>query len=197
MNIYDLISLCIHYECPQDKKELKQMLDIVKGKTSVLEVGSNFGGTFYRMSEVVAPKSLMVSVDWPVDETPKSLEPVESLKMNCKRISMMGHHVELFIGDSHANDTVQRVEEFAPFDFVFIDGDHSYEGVKADWMNYGPMGKIVGFHDIAGPVEGCVRLWNELKAEGKYRLEELITPGSGMGIGIVYKENAPRPQFQQ
>lgn len=188
MTLYDLISLCIHYECPQDKGELKQMLALVKGKTSLLEIGSNFGGTFYRMAEVMAPKSLMVSVDWPVDHTPKVLEPVETLKMNCRRIGEMGHHVELFIGDSHANSTIQMVEEFAPFEFVFIDGDHSYEGVKADWENYGPMGKMVGFHDIAGPVEGCVKFWNELKASGEFKTDEFINPQAGMGIGIVYKE---------
>jgi hypothetical protein len=76
----------------------------------------------------------------------------------------------------------------APFDFGFIDGDHSYEGVKADWENYGPMCKIVGFHDIAGQVAGCVRFWNELKASVKYRIEEFLAPETHMGIGIVYRE---------
>ena len=190
MNLYEQLAILIHYECPQDREELNQMLAIVKGKSSVLEVGSNFGGTFYRMAEVAAPGALMVSVDLPVDDTPKNLEPVETLRMNCKRAADLGRHVELFIADSHAAETVERVGKFAPFDFVFIDGDHSYEGVKADWMNYGPMGKVVGFHDIAGPVEGCVRFWAELKASGAFRTEEFVSAGKGFGIGIVYREAA-------
>ena len=33
------------------------------------------------------------------------------------------------------------------FDLVIIDGDHAYDSVQADWGHYGPMGKIVMFHD--------------------------------------------------
>lgn len=186
--LYDIMSTCAHYECPQDKKELAQMLEVVKGKSSVLEIGSNFGGTLYRMGQVLAPKSVMVSVDLPIDNTPKFFFPVETLQFNCKRLSDMGHHVELYIEDSHDPETVKKVASYAPFDFVFIDGDHSYEGVKADWFNYGPMGRIVGFHDICGPVNDCVKFWRELKEDNDYRTEEFITKDAGFGIGIVYRE---------
>ena len=60
--------------------------------------------------------------------------------------------------------------------------------MKADWTNYGPMGKTIGFHDIAGPVEGCVKFWAELKAAQMFNTEEFVEPNSGMGIGIVYRE---------
>ena len=186
--IYDQISVLIHFECPQHKDELAKMLAIVEGKKSLLEVGSNFGGTLMRMATKLAPKSMVVSVDWPVDDTPKDLNPVGTLKVNCRRIADLGHHVELFIGDSHEQEMVENVRKFGPYDFVFIDGDHSYEGVKADWTNYGPMGKIIGFHDIAGPVEGCVKFWKELKDAKMFNTEEFVSPNSGMGIGIVYRE---------
>jgi predicted O-methyltransferase YrrM len=37
-----------------------------------------------------------------------------------------------------------------PFDFVFIDGDHSYEGLAEDWTAWSPLcgeGGIIALHD--------------------------------------------------
>jgi hypothetical protein len=188
-----------HFECQQDEGELWQVMELLRGKTSLLEVGSCFGGSLKRMASALAPESLVVSVDFQtppetdLDRFRDSLQPQASLKEACHQINLtMGHRVELFLGNSRSSSVIQGVAEHAPFDFGFIDGDHSYEGVKADWENYGPMCKVVGFHDIAGPVDGCVRLWNEIVKEGKYRTQEFVNTASGysgLGIGVVFRED--------
>jgi len=75
-------------------------------------------------------------------------------------------------------------------DFLFIDGDHTYEGVRADFMMYSPFvrdGGLIAFHDVAesGGSREVHRLWEELKPN--YRHEEFIhKTGSGaMGIGVL------------
>jgi len=178
------------YECSQDQEELSQMLHLIRGKRSLLEVGSRFGGTLRRMAEVLAPKSLVVSVDFPMrDGAPHAFNPVGSLKQNCQRIADMGHHVELIMFDSHSPQVIQSVQELGPFDFGFIDADHSYEAVTEDWINYGPMCKVVGFHDIYGNETGVQRFWSEVKPGHRWR--EIINYEGihKLGIGLIFNDD--------
>ena len=75
---------------------------------------------------------------------------------------------------------------------MFIDGDHSYDGVKTDFEMYCPLirkGGLMAFHDIAPrPKESPIQVnkfWNEIKKEFKYI--EIKNKGQGIaGIGILF-----------
>ena len=77
-----------------------------------------------------------------------------------------------------------------PVDFAFIDGDHTYDGVKADFLYYAPLvrsGGLIAFHDILPrtdvPEIQVDRFWGELR--DSYETSEIIGPeGSGRRIGI-------------
>jgi predicted O-methyltransferase YrrM len=47
-------------------------------------------------------------------------------------------------------DAAINLDRSENFDFVFIDGEHTYEGLQADWRGWSPrlvQGGIVGLHD--------------------------------------------------
>ena len=109
----------------------------------ILEIGNACGGTTLFWQEL-AP--LVVSIDL----EPVGSEPVESLGGASVIERSRFTSVEFILGDSHAPTSLQKAKEFAPYDFLFIDGDHETEGAKMDYDMYAPLvrpGGIVAFHD--------------------------------------------------
>jgi hypothetical protein len=181
------------YHSSQLEGELKNLLTIAAPGRSYLEVGARHGDTFYRVMMEMAPGARGVAVDWPGGPWGKAGTD-EALRRAMDRLSLL-HDVHLLLGSSHWPETVEKTWSLCPdggFDLVFIDADHSYEGVRRDWELYGPMGKVVAFHDIVatdqGPKFGVPRLWEELKGRGDLRWKELVAQRPGMGIGVLWRE---------
>ncbi len=97
--------------------------------------------------------------------------------------------------DSHAEKTRQKAETALAgdkLDILFIDGDHTYEGVKRDFELWSPLVKPGGhvvFHDILPHkhLKDCEvdRLWSELKAQ--YSWKEIVenSQQGWAGIGLI------------
>lgn len=82
------------------------------------------------------------------------------------------------------SDSLLCADKVTPMDFLFIDGDHTYETVSKEWELYGPKvtdGGIVFFDDIHFN-EGMTRFWNELEGE-KYDISQWHEPG----FGVLFK----------
>jgi spore maturation protein CgeB/predicted O-methyltransferase YrrM len=95
--------------------------------------------------------------------------------------------IELLVGDSASDDTRRRLGP--EYDAVFIDGDHSYRGVRADVdLAFTRSARLVALHDIADSdwhaQAGCCvsRVWAELRP--RYNGEECAV-GDWGGIGIL------------
>ncbi len=84
------------------------------------------------------------------------------------------------------------------FDLAFIDGSHTYDDSRRDWLHVGRSSSVVAFHDINGAEYdsengGIRRTWAELKLQ--YRTTRTIIEVSHvsgwMGIGMVFNTGAP------
>jgi predicted O-methyltransferase YrrM len=163
----------------------------------VMEIGTFQGGTLCILSRLSSPTADIISVDLPGGKFGGGYSAIRSLlyRSFCRYFQAM----HLIRGDSHSEEILTKVKSIPQsLDFLFIDGDHTYEGVKRDFLAYSPLvraGGVVAFHDIVEHPKdgGCevARFWNEIKQQ--YRHEEIIeSPQQGWaGIGIFYMGVAP------
>jgi hypothetical protein len=79
------------------------------------------------------------------------------------------------------------------FDLCFIDGDHSYSSLKADYENTGRIANICMIHDINEELCPDVeRFWKELKERSPNQTYEFMEHPDGfkvMGIGAVLQND--------
>jgi cephalosporin hydroxylase len=181
----------------QQHTEISGLLKLLKQNPPryVCEIGTASGGTLFLLARVCAPAALLISVDLGLS--------VERCFVHA-RFAARRQRIVSIRRDSHDLKTLERVRSLLrghPLDLLFIDGDHSYEGVKADFSNFSPLvspGGLIVFHDIVRDLGtrcgtptphytgGVPVFWEEIK--GRHRTSELIEDPEqdGYGIGIVH-----------
>lgn len=156
---------------------------------TVVEIGSDRGGSFYAWCQIADPDGLLISVDLPGGEFGVFSEDV----IDVMRSYATGRQrVETIVGSSHDPATLARLRGILgerPIDLLFIDGDHSYSGVRADFEQYAPLARRVVLHDILPhprrPDCQVDRYWREIRAD--HRVVEFIDPADPDwgGLGLV------------
>ena len=177
----------------QKPGEIRRLYELLQEERPrrVLEIGLDQGGTLFLWSRVAADDAHLISLDTRPLGLLGSAAP---FALGRRGVVRAGQRLDLLMPlDSHDPGTRRRVETLLagnPVDFLFVDGDHTYDGVRQDFEMYSPLvrpGGLVAFHDIsASPTpdtEGTSRFWRELAA-GR-AVEELLEPGEpGFGIGL-------------
>jgi cephalosporin hydroxylase len=180
----------------QVREELRKFAATVgdSDPDTVCEIGTARGGSHYVWSRYLDATNYL-SIDLPGGRFGggHSRRRAEFLADVCRQ---PGAEQVFLRGDSHATETVGSVEERLDgrgIDFLFIDGDHTYEGVKDDFERYSPFvseGGLIAFHDIVNiehdPDCEVDRFWHELREE--YETTEIVAdPEQDRGgVGLVH-----------
>ncbi|WP_239404649.1 class I SAM-dependent methyltransferase [Frankia sp. Cj3] len=153
----------------------------------VVEIGCDAGGTLWAWQQLPGVRRV-IGVDLPKAEFSTGRE-----------LDRAGAEMVIF-GDSHADDvrnTLVGVLGNEPIDLLFIDGDHTYEGVRQDYEMYSPLvrpGGVIAFHDVgphpAIPSVGVGRFWSEIRGTTIFWDETLIGDPTWAGIGWMLKTPA-------
>ena len=187
----------------QVKSEIKRLIEIVKSlrPETVCEIGAARGGTLFLLTRVAAPEAIIVTMDIRFDP---------SRKAALYFFAHGGQEIVCLEANSHRRETLSAVKTAfggRPLDLLFIDGDHSYEGISCDFRLYSPLvrpGGLIVCHDIvpdyktrygiktSADVGGVPQFWNEIKAS-RWQVEEIIEnpEQDGCGIGVLYWPGGP------
>lgn len=161
----------------------------------ICEIGTQQGGTLILLMQLVPSLVQLVSLD---------IHMPFSRQLALKRARRTQHQLQFIVGDSKDRTTLQELERSLAgrkLDVLFIDGDHSFAGVKHDFEMYSPLvrpGGLIAFHDIVpdyaharGVVTGrrtgdVPEFWKTVK--DSYPSRELIDDPEqdGFGIGVLF-----------
>lgn len=183
-------------DAAQDQREIADFAALLaaEGVKSYLEVGSKFGGSLWRAANALPAGSRIVSVDLP-GGTRAWKESEASLTACHEALRALGYETHCLWGDSTDPRIIEQVRALGPFDAMLLDGDHRLPGLVKDWDTYGPMGRIVAFHDVAwfraatweGTRIDVPQLWNNLRPQYRsveFRHDETF---KNNGIGVLWR----------
>lgn len=158
----------------QLRSEMEATIDYLSGKAckTVVEIGTGKAGSLYGWANGIETVETVVSIDKDKNNRRQEKEYLQRLVPDKELIYVRGN--------SHSRETREEVItklSGREVDFLFIDGDHTYEGVKKDFEDYRSLvdeGGIIGFHDIICHTSRweTPEFWSKLKS--LYSVKEII-----------------------
>ncbi|HEX8501818.1 MAG TPA: class I SAM-dependent methyltransferase [Pyrinomonadaceae bacterium] len=153
-----------------------------EGRRRLVEVGVWHGVTTCRLRRAMAPDGLLVGVD-----------PYPNGRLGFSAQRRIAHREVARVPNGEVRwerkTGVEAAREWAarggaPVDFVFIDGDHTFEGLRGDWEAWSGLvaeGGVVALHDSCSSAErliedaGSVRYTREvIRRDPRFEVVEVV-----------------------
>ena len=183
----------------QIRSEATAFIDKVKSinPKRIMELGTGKGGNLFLLSRSSPSDAKIISLDmrggpYGAGYPSWKIPLLKSFKHGEQKMILVD-------ADSHKLETkgvIASILNKEKLDVLFIDGDHTYEGVKKDFELYSPFvrsGGLIAFHDIVDarkldPTCNVDLFWNEIKYN--YNHEEIIDSQNQIwgGIGIIEQQ---------
>jgi predicted O-methyltransferase YrrM len=163
-----------------DIKKLNFLMILVKEmfhNKNILEIGTYRGSTTYNIASILTD-GIICTVDCGYEKLKIHLEN-ESIEHNNKinyqeyevgeiyKKNMLDYsRIKQIIGDTTEHETVNQISNFSPYDLIYIDASHTYQGIKNDTeiaFKSLKQGGMIIWDDYNGWWEGVNRYLDELK----------------------------------
>ena len=152
--------------------EQQCVVDFAKGKLRAAEIGVYHGFNTRAIRESLAANGVMLAID-PFERDWLSLRGYAWARRVAHLEANRTKNAQLVWIEQRGCDApqIKEVKNSLPVDFLFIDGDHSFDGLKGDWLawkSHVTVGGILALHDSRNR-NGCgsERYTNEVILQDK------------------------------
>ena len=195
IHVENIIDKAYSLYMPQERFEIEQLAQFVYNlhPKIIVEIGTKNGGTFMIWNEITSAKTISIDL---VEGIHGGVSFDKTQLRNSKFKNLYGDRCTFISGNSHDLATYNELVKTLngdKIDFLFIDGDHTYEGVKQDYEMYSHLvneGGYIAFHDINDTQRHrdqnvyVGKLWNELTGN---KIEFNVN-SDWAGIGVIEHE---------
>jgi predicted O-methyltransferase YrrM len=137
---------------------------LASGKKKLAEIGVYYGVTTCRLRGAMDPKGVLFAID---------PYPRQRLGFSSHRIIARREVSKILVGTVNwvrttGSEAAKQLcqNDTRDFDFVFVDGDHTYEGLQADWEGWSTLiaeGGIIALHDSRSTPNQSIDDWGSVR----------------------------------